>query len=196
MVRTEPVAANGCSERLDLDVAVVGGGVVGVLAGIRLLAKGIDFAIFERQADFGGVWATHGNNHSTLQVNRRLALDGASAQQTLCRPTLPLCGAIRLTTERACLQAPEIAYRTHPRYPLGKRGPLEQVGGNAVLSTLRRLASEKGVRAHAQFGCEVEAVHKDKADDKCASGRACACCETTHEQPSSPMPRVAVWYVP
>ncbi|KAK9836321.1 hypothetical protein WJX81_005210 [Elliptochloris bilobata] len=61
-------------------------------------------------ADFGGVWATHGNNHSTLQ-------------------------------------APEIAYRTHPRYPLGTRGPLEQVGGNAVLCTLRRLATEKGQTA-------------------------------------------------
>ena len=70
--------------------------------------------------------------------------------------------------QRTSLQAPEIAYRTHPRFPLGKRGPLEQVGGNAVLSTLRRLAIEKGVRAHTHFGCEVEAVHKDKADDKCA----------------------------
>lgn len=67
-----PLAANGCVEGLEVDVAVVGGGVVGVLAGIRLLEKGIDFAVFERQADFGGVWTTHGNNHSTLQVSRRL----------------------------------------------------------------------------------------------------------------------------
>lgn len=54
---------------LDVDVAVIGGGVVGVLAGIRLLDRGIDFAVFEGQADFGGVWTTHANNHSTLQVH-------------------------------------------------------------------------------------------------------------------------------
>ena len=59
---------------LDVDVAVIGGGVVGVLAGIRLLDRGIDFAIFEGQADFGGVWTTHANNHSTLQVHH-LTLD-------------------------------------------------------------------------------------------------------------------------
>lgn len=91
-------------------------------------------------------------------------------QQAVCRPSLRLSPvASHAHPQRARLQAPEIAYRTHPKYPLGKRGPLEQVGGNSVLSTLRRLASEKGVRAHTHFGCEVEAVHKDQADDKCAS---------------------------
>jgi len=67
LVATMAPCTNGPVE-LVVDVAVVGGGVVGVLAGLRLLRKGIDFAIFERQADFGGVWVTHGNNHSTLQV--------------------------------------------------------------------------------------------------------------------------------
>jgi len=72
---------------LVVDVAVVGGGVVGVLAGLRLLRKGIDFAIFERQADFGGVWVTHGNNHSTLQVHHTCLFKACSVlreSQTLC----------------------------------------------------------------------------------------------------------------
>ena len=64
-------------------MAVIGGGVVGVLAGIRLLEKGIDCAIFERQADFGGIWTTHGNNHSTLQVQGS-CLATRCAQQRLC----------------------------------------------------------------------------------------------------------------
>ena len=71
----------------------------------------------------------------------------------------------------AAAQAPEAAYRTHPRYPLGTRGPLEQIGGNAVLSTLRRLSTEKGVRAHAHFGCEVETVKQDSADDRCGGAK-------------------------
>lgn len=63
-------------------------------------------------------------------------------------------------------QAPELAYRTHPRYPLGKRGPLEQIGGNAVLSTLRRLATETGVRARTHFGYKVETVRKGSTDGR------------------------------
>lgn len=50
------------------DVAIVGGGVVGVIAAKRMQERGIDFRVIERQRDFGGVWHTHGNNHSTLQV--------------------------------------------------------------------------------------------------------------------------------
>ena len=73
-----------------MDVAVIGGGVVGVLAGIRLLEKGIDFAIFERQADFGGVWTTHGNNHSTLQVQRGCLTVRCPQQQAVCRPILQI----------------------------------------------------------------------------------------------------------
>ena len=70
-------------------------------------------------------------------------------------------------------QAPELAYRTHPQYPLGKRGPLEQIGGNAVLSTLRRLATETGVRARTHFGYEVETVRKGSTDDRCAGAASC-----------------------
>lgn len=72
----------------------------------------------------------------------------------------------RQTAHAEALQAPEVAYRTHPRYPLGRRGPLEQVRGNAVLSTLRRLATEQGVRSRTRFGCEVETVRSSGKDDR------------------------------
>ena len=50
------------------DVAIIGGGVVGVIAAKRMLERGIDFKVLEKLHDFGGVWHTHSNNHSTLQV--------------------------------------------------------------------------------------------------------------------------------
>ena len=51
-----------------IDVAIIGGGVVGVVIAKRMLERGIAFKVIEKQHDFGGVWHTHGNNHSTLQV--------------------------------------------------------------------------------------------------------------------------------
>ena len=57
--------------RSHIDVAIIGGGVVGVIAAKRMLEEGIAFTVIERQRDFGGVWHTHGNNHSTLQVLRK-----------------------------------------------------------------------------------------------------------------------------
>lgn len=54
--------------RAEVDVAIIGGGVVGVIAAKRMHERGIDYKVIERQHDFGGVWHTHGNNHSTLQV--------------------------------------------------------------------------------------------------------------------------------
>lgn len=50
------------------DVAIIGGGVVGVVAATRMLERGIDFKVLEKLHDVGGVWHTHSNNHSTLQV--------------------------------------------------------------------------------------------------------------------------------
>ena len=50
------------------DVAIIGGGVVGVIAAKRMQERDIDYKVLEKQRDFGGVWHTHGNNHSTLQV--------------------------------------------------------------------------------------------------------------------------------
>ena len=55
--------------RSHIDVAIIGGGVVGCVAAKRMQERGIAFKVIERQRDFGGVWHTHGNNHSTLQVH-------------------------------------------------------------------------------------------------------------------------------
>ena len=49
-------------------VAIIGGGVVGVIAANRMRERSIDYRVIERLHDFGGVWHTHSNNHSTLQV--------------------------------------------------------------------------------------------------------------------------------
>lgn len=50
------------------DVAVIGGGVVGVLTAQRLRDRGIAFRVIERLQDFGGCWITEANNYSTLQA--------------------------------------------------------------------------------------------------------------------------------
>ena len=55
-------------ECMETDVAIIGAGVVGVIAANRMRERGIQFKVLERQHDFGGVWHAHGNNHSTLQV--------------------------------------------------------------------------------------------------------------------------------
>jgi cation diffusion facilitator CzcD-associated flavoprotein CzcO len=49
------------------DVAIIGGGVVGLLSAMRMRERGIEYRIIERSTDFGGTWHTHSNNHSTLQ---------------------------------------------------------------------------------------------------------------------------------
>lgn len=56
------------------------------------------------------------------------------------------------------MQAPELSYRTHPKYPLGKKGPLEQITGNAVLSRLREMAVDLGIDRHTEFHSEVETI--------------------------------------
>jgi cation diffusion facilitator CzcD-associated flavoprotein CzcO len=53
------------------DVAIIGGGVVGVIAANRMRERDIDYRVLERLPDFGGVWHTHSNNHSTLQACHR-----------------------------------------------------------------------------------------------------------------------------
>ena len=41
----------------DLDVAVLGGGFTGILAGVHLVKAGVtNFKIIEHAGDFGGVW--------------------------------------------------------------------------------------------------------------------------------------------
>ena len=61
-------------------------------------------------------------------------------------------------------QAPELSYRFHPKYPLGKKGPLEQITGNSVLRRLREMASDLRIRDHTQFCSKVETIHME--DDK------------------------------
>ena len=56
------------------------------------------------------------------------------------------------------MQAPEGSYRTHPNYPLGRRGPLEQITGNVVLTRLRAMARDIGINEHTQFHSEVETI--------------------------------------
>lgn len=51
-----------------VDVAILGGGLCGVLAGHRCFEEGLTYTIIERENDFGGVWGTLANNHSHLQV--------------------------------------------------------------------------------------------------------------------------------
>ena len=81
--------------RSNIDVAIIGAGVVGVVAAKRMLERGIAFRVIKRQRDFGGVWHTHGNNHSTLQADRKTSVQGdvqlfsdhscASLVQDICR---------------------------------------------------------------------------------------------------------------
>ena len=56
------------SKQQHVDVAVLGGGLCGVLAGQRCFQEGLSYTIIERESDFGGVWGTLANNHSHLQV--------------------------------------------------------------------------------------------------------------------------------
>jgi heterodisulfide reductase subunit A-like polyferredoxin len=59
--------------RSETDVAIIGGGVVGVIAAKRMQERGIKYRVIEKLPDFGGVWHTHANNHSTLQVHSQYA---------------------------------------------------------------------------------------------------------------------------
>ena len=64
--------ANGLGEHVHCsttDVAIVGGGLAGVLAAMRMRERGIMYRVIERLHDFGGTWQTHANNYSTLQVS-------------------------------------------------------------------------------------------------------------------------------
>ena len=72
---------------------------------------------------------------------------------------------------RLCVQAPEASYRTHPSFPLGRQGPLEQIRGNAVLSKLREMATYFGIDKHTDFNSEVETVREQ--GDMCAPVPGC-----------------------
>lgn len=64
------------------------------------------------------------------------------------------------------VQAPELSYRFHDKYPLGKNGPLEQITGNNVLRRLRNMARDLDFYEHTDFCSEVETIRME--DDRCA----------------------------
>lgn len=49
-------------------VAIIGGGVCGVLAAQRCVQEKLSFIIFDRCNDFGGNWFVRANSYSHLQV--------------------------------------------------------------------------------------------------------------------------------
>ena len=53
-----------------VSVAIIGGGVCGVLAAQRCAKENIPYAVFERCDDFGGNWFVRANSYSHLQVRR------------------------------------------------------------------------------------------------------------------------------
>ena len=70
----------------------------------------------------------------------------------------------------ASIQAPELSYRFHPKYPLGKNGPLEQITGNNVLRRLREMATDLGIQKHTDFCSEVETIRME--DDRSAAAHS------------------------
>jgi len=59
------------------------------------------------------------------------------------------------------VQAPELSYRFHTKYPLGKNGPLEQITGNNVLRRLRDMARDLDFYKHTNFCSEVETIRME-----------------------------------
>jgi cation diffusion facilitator CzcD-associated flavoprotein CzcO len=57
-------------------VAIIGGGICGVLAAQRLAQENIEYIIIERNEDFGGNWLLRANSYSHLQVGH-CTLDNA-----------------------------------------------------------------------------------------------------------------------
>ena len=66
-VTVEPNIAGQIPEE-DTEVVILGGGICGVLTGQKCADEGTPYLIVEREADFGGVWATLANDYSSLQV--------------------------------------------------------------------------------------------------------------------------------
>ena len=52
----------------DLAVAIIGGGICGVMAGARCIREGLSFVILERGEAYGGNWIVRANSYSHLQV--------------------------------------------------------------------------------------------------------------------------------
>ncbi len=56
------------------EIAIVGGGMCGVICAGRCADLGIPYTIIERQACYGGVWSNLANANSALQARLELLL--------------------------------------------------------------------------------------------------------------------------
>lgn len=68
------VSAEGPAEapwNEDTEIAVVGGGVCGVICAGRCAEKGVPYTIIERQPCYGGVWSNLANANSALQARQQ-----------------------------------------------------------------------------------------------------------------------------
>lgn len=54
-----PDVSNGGTMPVDFSVAIIGAGISGLLASLRLREAGVPNVVFEREADVGGVWRTN-----------------------------------------------------------------------------------------------------------------------------------------
>lgn len=88
-----------------------------------------------------------------------------------CSRVQPCCTRPQPGHSPCCVQAPELSYRTHPKYPLGKHGPLEQITGNAVLTRLREMAADLGIDKHIEFCSKVETIRQQ--GEECANYSDC-----------------------
>jgi len=74
------------------EIAIIGAGVCGVLAGHQCAQQGITYRIVEREEQVGGVWVSRANTYSQLQVKHPCATcslperqaDGCPAAHIVC----------------------------------------------------------------------------------------------------------------
>jgi len=67
----------------DVEVAIIGGGMCGVICAARCTKLGISYKIIDRQHTLGGVWLNYANDHSSLQV-QNFFICKADREHQLC----------------------------------------------------------------------------------------------------------------
>jgi cation diffusion facilitator CzcD-associated flavoprotein CzcO len=58
-----------------VEVAIIGGGICGVLAGREATERKLSYVILEREEMYGGNWHSLANSYSQLQVRPSMLLD-------------------------------------------------------------------------------------------------------------------------
>ena len=84
------------------EIAIIGAGVCGVLAGHQCGQQGISYRIVERERRVGGVWGSCANTYSQLQVKHACATcslperlaDGSPPASTVCLRHLTVSSAL------------------------------------------------------------------------------------------------------